>query len=162
MIQAIFGLPAIYVVTRVIWPLPWPLAVRIAVSLAVLAASQFHFWNKLSSGSIFDPKFPRSAVVVFNWAIGVIAMLCVTHLVIEVVILLRHLLPGEPWAIRTAWRYGVGAVAMGLSAYAVGQAIRVPPLVDVELPVRGLPREFDGYRILQLTDLHISRLFPAS
>jgi predicted MPP superfamily phosphohydrolase len=40
--------------------------------------------------------------------------------------------------------------------------MRIPPLKDVEVAIRGLPREFDGYTILQLTDLHISRLFPAS
>jgi len=32
---------------------------------------------------------------------------------------------------------------------------------EIELSVKDLPPEFDGYRILQLTDLHISRLFPA-
>jgi predicted MPP superfamily phosphohydrolase len=40
--------------------------------------------------------------------------------------------------------------------------MRIPPLKDIEIGIRGLPREFDGYTILQLTDLHISRLFPAS
>lgn len=38
----------------------------------------------------------------------------------------------------------------------------MPPLNDIELPVAGLPPEFDGYRMVQLTDLHISRLFPAT
>jgi hypothetical protein len=40
--------------------------------------------------------------------------------------------------------------------------MRIPPLKDIEVAIRGLPRQFDGYTILQLTDLHISRLFPAS
>ena len=34
-----------------------------------------------------------------------------------------------------------------------------PPTPSVS---HGLPRQFDRYTILQLTDLHISRLFPAS
>ena len=40
--------------------------------------------------------------------------------------------------------------------------MRVPPLKDIEVGIHELPRQFDGYTILQLTDLHISRLFPAS
>jgi uncharacterized protein len=36
----------------------------------------------------------------------------------------------------------------------------VPPLKDVEITIPGLPPQFDGYKLLQLTDLHISRLFP--
>ena len=38
----------------------------------------------------------------------------------------------------------------------------MPPLNDIEIPIAGLPSEFDGYRMVQLTDLHISRLFPAA
>lgn len=55
----------------------------------------------------------------------------------------------------------MGEVAVGLAAYGVSQAIRLPPVKNVEIVIPGLRLEFDGYRILQLTDLHISRLFPA-
>ncbi len=48
------------------------------------------------------------------------------------------------------------------AATGVHQAVRIPPLKDVEVRIPGLPLQFDGYTILQLTDLHISRLFPAS
>jgi Calcineurin-like phosphoesterase len=43
----------------------------------------------------------------------------------------------------------------------VRQAVRVPPLKDIEIGIQGLAPQFDGYTLLQLTDLHISRLFPA-
>lgn len=162
MLHAIFGLPALYVIARVVWPLPWPLAVKLTVSLVILVASQFHFWNRLSSGSIFDPEFSRVAIILFNWAIGTMVLLCVVHLVLDAGILASKVLPGTGWAVRTKWRYAIALFAMVTSAYAVSQAIRVPALKDVELPVSNLPREFDGYRLLQLTDLHVSRLFTAS
>jgi predicted MPP superfamily phosphohydrolase len=38
----------------------------------------------------------------------------------------------------------------------------VPPVRHVEIAIKGLPPEFDGFRVVQLTDLHISRLFQAS
>jgi predicted MPP superfamily phosphohydrolase len=59
-------------------------------------------------------------------------------------------------------RYAMGVVAFGLAAFGVGQATRVPPVKDVQIAISELPPEFEGYRLLQLTDLHISRLFPAA
>ena len=63
-------------------------------------------------------------------------------------------------AIPDSVRYTAAIAAMLLSALGVYQATRVPPLKDVEIAIPGLPPQFDGYRLLQLTDLHISRLFP--
>ena len=57
-------------------------------------------------------------------------------------------------------RYSAAVAAMLLSGLGVYQATRMPPLKDVEIAIPGLPPEFDGYTLLQLTDLHISRLFP--
>ena len=46
--------------------------------------------------------------------------------------------------------------------FGVWQAIGVPRLKDVTVVIPNLPEAFDGYTLVQLTDLHISRLFPAS
>ena len=59
-------------------------------------------------------------------------------------------------------RYGMAALAAVAAAIGVQQAMRIPPLKDVEIGIPGLPGQFDGYTILQLTDLHISRLFPTA
>lgn len=162
MFHLIFGLPAFYVVSRVVWPLPWPLAARLAVAVLLFAASQYHLWSRLSSGSVFAPEFPRAVVLLFNWAFGALVLLAVMQLALDLVALLTRVLPGGGWSVSTPWRYGSSAAAMLLAAVAVQQAARVPPLNDVEVRVENLPSAFDGYRILQLTDLHISRLFPAS
>jgi predicted MPP superfamily phosphohydrolase len=37
--------------------------------------------------------------------------------------------------------------------------MRVPPVKDIDIAVKGLPAQFEGYTLLQLTDMHISRLF---
>jgi len=50
---------------------------------------------------------------------------------------------------------------MALSGLGVRQAILVPSLKDVMVEIPGLPTQFEGYTLLQLTDLHISRLFDA-
>ena len=132
------------------------------VAALALVALQFHRWSKLSSGSVFSPEFPRPVVVLFNWAFGAIVLLALMQLVLDVGLLFGILIHGGIVSAPDGVRYGLAALAAVAAAIGVHQAMRIPPLKDIEVGIRGLPRQFDGYTILQLTDLHISRLFPAS
>jgi predicted MPP superfamily phosphohydrolase len=161
MFHLIFGLPSLYVIARVVWPLPWPLALKAFVAVLLLVASQYHLWSRLSSGSVFAPEFPRVLVVLFNWAFGAIFLVAAMQLALDVVALASKSVPGGGWAIPAGWRYAEAALAMLLSAVAVQQAVRVPPVKDVTVEINDLPASFNGYTLLQLTDLHLSRLFPA-
>jgi hypothetical protein len=132
------------------------------VAALALVALQFHRWSKLSSGSVFSPEFPRPVVVLFNWAFGAIVLLALLQLALDVGLLVGLPIHGGIVSAPDGVRYGLAAVATIAAAVGVHQAMRIPPLKDIEVGIHGLPRQFDGYTILQLTDLHISRLFPAS
>jgi uncharacterized protein len=160
MFHLTFALPALYVLARFVWPLPWAPGGKIALAIAVLVASQYHLWSRLSSGSVFSPEFPRALVHVFNWAFGAIVLLAVMQITLDVTALVARLVRPGGWATPEGVRYAAAIAAMLLSALGVYQATRVPPLKDVEIAIPGLPQQFDGYKLLQLTDLHISRLFP--
>lgn len=160
--QLIFGLFFLLILTRVIWPLQLPLSIKIVAAVLTLVALQFHRWSKLSSGSVFSPEFPRSVVALFNWAFGAIVLLALMQLALDVVLLFAILIHGGIVGAPDGVRYGLAALAGISAAVGVHQAMRIPPLKDIEVGIRGLPRQFDGYTILQLTDLHISRLFPVS
>lgn len=157
----VFAVPALIVCIRWLWPLPLPLWVRIPAGLLLLIASQFHLWSRLSSGSVFAPEFPRVMVILFNWAFGALVLLAVFQLVLDlgalVTMLVRQQFVREPVALR----YTVAALAAILAAIGVANAIRVPSVRDVTVAIPQLPAAFDGYRIVQLTDLHVSRLFTA-
>jgi predicted MPP superfamily phosphohydrolase len=159
-------LPSILVITRFLWSLPWPPVVKLVVAVLMLAASQFQYWSKLSSGSIFAPEFPRVVVLLFNWASGAILFLALMQLLADVAMLTLWLVPGgagaKVGAMAVDMRYMMAAIAAILAAIAVFNATRVPPVKDVEIGIAGLPPQFDGYTLVQLTDLHISRLFPAT
>ncbi|MCF1481879.1 MULTISPECIES: metallophosphoesterase [Rhizobium/Agrobacterium group] len=161
MFHLIFGLPWLIVAIRFIQPLPWIWSAKVALAVLLLIASQYHFFSRLSSGSVFSPEFPRPLIIAFNLLFGAIILLAVFQIVLDVISLVIMLFKGNFPSIPASLRYALGGVALCLSAYAVSQAIRVPPLKDIEIPIAGLPPAFDGYRIVQLTDLHISRLFPA-
>ena len=160
--QLIFGLAYLLILTRFVWPLQLPLSIKILVAALALVALQFHRWSKLSSGSVFSPEFPRPVVVLFNWAFGAIVLLALLQLALDVGLLVGLLIHGGIVSAPDGVRYGLAAVATVAAAVGVHQAMRIPPLKDIEVGIHGLPRQFDGYTILQLTDLHISRLFPAS
>jgi predicted MPP superfamily phosphohydrolase len=160
MFHVMFSLPGLYVLGRFVWPLPWRSWVKVAVTVLVILASQYHLISKLSSGSVFSPEMPRSVVIAFNWAFGTLLLLALLQLVLDLATGTAMLVRRRRLAIPFKVRYVIGIVAMALAAFGVSQAIRVPPLKDVEISVANLPPEFVGYRILQLTDLHVSRLFP--
>ncbi|MHA6723196.1 metallophosphoesterase [Sphingomonas sp. RS2018] len=146
-------------IARFIWPLSLPTSVKIVLAIAVLVASQYHLWSRLSSGSVFSPEFPFAVVVLFNWAFGTVVLLAVLQLALDIGTLLAmivHRGAAPPDGVR----YLIGATAALLAAVGVFQAVRVPPVKDIEVRIAGLPPQFDGYTLIQLTDLHISRLFP--
>jgi hypothetical protein len=151
----------VVILTRFIWPLHLPLSVKIVAAALALVALQFHRWSKLSSGSEFSPEFPRPVVALFNWAFGTIVLLALLQLLLDFGLLLGALLHRGIVSAPDDVRYGIFTLAAVAGAIGVQQAMRIPPLKDIEVGIRGLPRQFDGYTILQLTDLHISRLFPA-
>lgn len=162
MFHLIFSLPGLYVIGRFLWPLPWPLQTRIVLAVVVLLASQYHLFSRLSSGSPFSPEMPRTVVIALNWAFAALVLLAIFQLLTDLATLIAMLVRRQGLAIPSAVRYATGAAALMLSAIGVGQAIRVPPVKDVTIEIADLPAQFDGYRLLQLTDLHISRLFPSA
>jgi predicted MPP superfamily phosphohydrolase len=157
----IFGLPYLLVVTRFVWPLHLPLMAKGVVAVLLFIGSQYHLWSRLSSGSVFSPEFPRAAVILLNWAFGAIVFLALLQLLLDVATLLGMLVHGGDLSAPDGVRYAMGALAAVLAAVGVHQATRVPPVKNIEIGIPGLPPQFDGYTMLQLTDLHISRLFPA-
>jgi hypothetical protein len=99
-------------------------------------------------------------VILFNGAFGALALATPMLLALDAASLVCWVLPGRGWAIPMAWRYVAALAAVVLAAVAVSQAVRVPPLKDVTMAIPDLPLGFDGYTLLHLSDLHISRLFP--
>ncbi|MEE4149811.1 metallophosphoesterase [Pseudomonas viridiflava] len=159
MFHVIFSMPCLYVITRFVWPMPWAPSAKIAVALLMLLASQYHLFSRISSGSVFSPEFPRYLVMFFNWAFGAVLLVAVLQIVVDLGALLMALTRQNWVTVPAGLRYGIGTIAMVLAAIGVQQAVRVPPVKDVTIAVKGLPLQFEGYKILQLTDLHISRLY---
>ncbi|WP_147461479.1 metallophosphoesterase, partial [Pseudomonas savastanoi] len=161
MFHVMFSLPCLYVIARFLWPMPWALSARIAVALLLVLASQYHLYCRFSSGSVFSPEFPRTVVMLFNWAFGAILLLAVLQIIVDIATLLTMLMRRQALTIPANLRYVIGVAALALAAIGVQQAVRVPPVKDIQIAIKNLPVQFEGYKVLQLTDMHISRLFDA-
>jgi predicted MPP superfamily phosphohydrolase len=160
MFHLISGIPWLVVAARFLLPLPWHLSIKIALAALLLIASQYHYFSRLSSGSVFDPEFPRPIVIAFNVLMATVLILAILQILLDVVSVLAIPVKGHFPVVPPGVRYAMATVALCLSAFGVYQATRVPALKDVEIKIEGLPAAFDGYQVVQLTDLHISRLFP--
>ncbi|OUJ06438.1 metallophosphoesterase [Acetobacter malorum] len=154
------SLPCLIVILTWLWPLSLPLAFKIPLGLLMLGASQYLYWCKLSSGSVFVPQFPRPVIILFNWAFGAILFLALLQIALYLGALADALVHWQFVSIPDSVRLAAAGVAGLLAAIGVAGAIRVPTVRDVTVTIPGLPAAFEGYRLLQLSDLHISRLFP--
>ncbi len=155
-------MPYLLVLFRFLLPLtlaPW---LKGIVAVLLFGGSQYHLWCRLSSGSVFSPEFPRPLVILLTGAFGAILFLALSLLLLDAGTLATMLIRNGPVAVPDAVRYAIAGFAALLAAVGVQAAIRVPPVKDLTIDIRDLPPQFDGYRLLQLTDLHISRLFPAA
>lgn len=158
LLMAVIGL---YVVWRGVVPLGFARVATWALSALVIAFILHYpalgrFW-----GSMASLEIPRPLLVVMMT--GFVAVLLFAML-----LLVKDLLGLLAWPVSrpTSGRLlrspripmGLAAIALLLAGFGVWQAVKVPEVRRVEVTMQGLPNAFDGYRIVHLTDIHLSRL----
>nr|WP_199868716.1 metallophosphoesterase [Pseudomonas sp. CFBP 13719] len=151
-----------YVALRFVYPLPLATGWRVLIGLALLAASKYHMLILAFTGTMYSPEVPYAVAYGAGWAFTAFALLFVFVLVLDLGILLTCLVrrhrPSREALVK--WRCGVAALAVAVSGFGVAQATRVPEVRQLELEIPGLAASMDGFRLVQLSDLHISVLFP--
>lgn len=152
---------ALYVVWRLIWPLRVPVSVRGPLGLLVLALALHHRIVARFAGTMASPEIPKAAIAVLASGFTALLLVAVFLLVLDLLLLGARLLrqPRIADALRRGWlRPAAGVVALVLGTHGVYQGMAVPKVQRVDVAIAGLPAAFDGYRVLQLTDIHASRL----
>lgn len=153
----------LYVLWRFVAPLPLTMAWRVLVALAVLIISKYHLILIAVYGTMFSPEVPRAYVLLAGWLFCAFVLVLVFTLLTDFacgLIAMRRKVPVESvFGVRI--RLAIASIALLLSAIGVYQAVQLPEVRRVEVTLENLPPSLDGLRIVQLTDLHISRLFQA-
>jgi len=152
---------ALYVVWRVVWPLRVSLSVRGPLGLLVVALALHHRIVARFAGTMASPEIPKAAIAVLATGFTTLLLGALAVLLLDLLLLGARLLrcPRASAALRHATlRPAAFGVALLLSTYGVWQGMAVPQTRQVEVVIDDLPAAFDGYRVLQLTDIHASRL----
>lgn len=157
---------AIYLCVRMIWPSRMPLGWKLACTgllafLAGLPALVTHLQWYYSTFFYHDG---------FYWlmysALGYMTMLTLAQALRDTAVLARathRRCTGKACTLpppRRAFFYdmanlGVVGSSLLLTGCGVAQAKGRPEVVAVDVPIANLPKEFDGFTIAQLTDIHI-------
>lgn len=135
-------------------PLKLGRAASVALGLILLFATQKFLIYRIFGGDSFVPELPQRFVNLTGWAysssmvfFGLVCLWCLAkrvHAAWSSVACERRVLPA------------LAALALAVAGWGVWEGVRVPSVHRVEIAVEDLPAAFDGFRIVQLTDLHIS------
>jgi predicted MPP superfamily phosphohydrolase len=64
--------------------------------------------------------------------------------------------PKRRWLLMNSINACMLGVTATLTGYGMFEALRDPDVVQVTVPIKDLPADLDGFRIIQITDLHVS------
>ncbi len=153
----------LYAALRLLPGLPLSWKVKLAATAFMLLASLYHIISRYILRSLSSPELPGPLLMVQGWLFFALALLCIILALRDVLLLALWLarkaglpckLPGSP--LRQA---GIMvALALGLSAYGVREAVRPPALRSLEITLPQLPAALDGFSIAHITDPHASAL----
>ena len=149
---------AAYIFFSLVLPLRIRLRWKALLALLLLFCGGKYAVYSYWGGSFFNPDLPffvnASCEALYN---GLIMLFAIAVLKDALWLVLRFTGARIPFAsgARNALFF---ATALGVGAWGVVQAMKVPEVRRVEIAVPGLPEALDGYSILQLTDLHIGAL----
>jgi len=159
--HVITGLIALYVIWRFVWQLNWPAPGKVLLSVLVVLAAEHHLITRNFFGTMASPEVPAAVLMALGWAFGALILLASFLFITDVAGLIVSLFSrrrGRALLGCTRLRAGSAIAALALSAVGVWQAVRVPEVKTIEVALPNLPRAYDGFRIVHLTDLHASRL----
>ncbi len=153
----------IYVALRLVPPLRWKASVKWMAGIFIVLLSQYHFIGRMVFGNMASPELPTGLLIFMGWLFGSFFLLAVFFLLKDmfsfVILLWRRIRrtrkpPFSPNRVNAV----LLTAALVLSGIGVWQAVRVPDVKMVDIAIKGLPSEMDGLKIVQLSDLHASRL----
>lgn len=165
MLALFTGVIWLYLAWRFVYPMPggrWPKGV---LALCLLLAAEYRLVIHWIFGGVPSQVLPRDALIVLAWAFGTVLLLALLLLVRDVLgVLIFIVRRAAGRAVLAGGRRLVvfGLLVALLAGWGVWQAVKVPAVKTVDIHVAGLPAAFDGYRIAQLSDIHATRLLPAS
>ena len=159
MFAIVVGIVGAYVALRTILPLGMPLWSKILLVIVIVLLAQNHLLTKLAYGNMFSLELPRAVVIAVNLGFGAIVITAALYALLDIFMLLRSLISWQWRPLAPVWSLSALALGIAFASFGVVNAIRQPAQKDIAFEIDGLPASFDGYSVIHLTDIHLSRLF---
>jgi predicted MPP superfamily phosphohydrolase len=156
-----------YLLCRVVLPLPVNGYLKAAAGALLLAFSQQHFLYRYVLGSMASPELPFPALLLSTGIFVFLLFLFLMTLCKDVAVAAKCLsgrLRGKARgrahsAFSPGRRRAIMACLAAIPAvYGVRDALAVPGVRRMEARLPALPRALDGLTLVQISDLHVSRL----
>ncbi len=155
---------AAYAILSFVLPFKTKWFVKLGLSAFFLVISQKFTYYYYVGGHMFNPQLPETTLIIwetlFNIIFVLVPILVVKDALFWVVKLVNKATNSNiPWPMKEArnrWLILIFSVAAAISG--THYALTVPTVHRVEITLDRLPAEFDGYRIVQLADLHVGQL----
>lgn len=151
------------VCANLFWRIQLPLWAKIAGCALVLLSSLKYEIYQWIGGAFFAPQLPRSILLVLEAAYGAFFILAFLLLLEDIYLLGNFFLCKIGFPAPARLPRGIINIALSLFAVACGiygtwNAVRVPPVHEITVRIPNLPDELQGFRIVQLADLHVGPL----
>lgn len=150
-------IPALYTGCRFIFLLPYSQRFKWLIFAGTVLIAEYHLLSRILFGNMFSPELPQPVMILLGVLFGTVVLFAVMLFVRDLFRLFR-LLTTIRKPVRPALPWLLLCLSFVLSGAGVWQAVRVPDVRYVDITVPQLPPAFDGYKIVQLTDIHASRL----
>ncbi|MCD9122308.1 metallophosphoesterase [Cupriavidus sp. UGS-1] len=149
----IVALLHLYIGARLLPALPWPLALK-ALAALWLAISTVSMPAALLARR-FEPPWGDRLSWLGMLAMGLFSTLLILTVLRELVLIACALAGWYPPGLPVWSAVATVALALLVSLLGYWNARRVARVVDVEVPIDGLPAALDGFTIAQLSDIHV-------
>lgn len=141
-------------------PLHW----KAAGCVPVLLAGSKYLIYRFAGGNFFAPHLPREVLIILEGAYGAFLILFFLLLLWDLYlagnwILARAGFPVPRALPKTAIKWGLVCLGVFLGIWGTWESIKVPEVRTIPLTFGKLPKELDGLKVIQLTDIHIGPIF---
>ncbi|OZI53960.1 metallophosphoesterase [Bordetella genomosp. 5] len=162
MFHTTFSLAFLYLLWRFVLPLPIARVWAALIAIALLVVSKMHWINDALYGNMWSFEVPYRVALLMGWLFCAFVLLFVFMLAGDLALLVTWVVRGKNARTRLGMWVSPAALFLAavISAIGVANAIRVPEVRHIDLPIADLPESLDGFKLVQLSDTHISRLFP--
>ena len=150
----------IYLLFRTVLFLSIPIYAKIILGIFIILGTNFHFISKQISGMLVA-DYPK--LILYSWeflfAFCVVLFLITLSLdIVRVISLLPFLKSINALLISNNTTFISLGLSFILAIYGLYQGNRVPDIKAQNIYIENWPKELNGFKVIQLTDLHVSNL----